>query len=199
MICKTFKIIQIGWILALATLSAGLAGCSVNLQQANLEGVPLTKEKFSFFGNIPFVYGGDSLELSQNLLRAYTAAVSPSSYPRESCRGNAVITATVQQESPKSIWNLGAAFIPFWPILPINESLNFNLKARIFCNGTLVKNIEFTEQERIQATIYGRLRSDLINEAASEMHRKLVQRLGYELGENRQTDLNSVLSFNQTL
>lgn len=173
-------------------------GCSVNLQQGNLEGIPLTQEKFSFFGNIPFVYGGDTLELSQDLLRAYTAAVSPETYPRNVCRGNAEITASVRQESPKSSWTLGAAIIPFWPILPVDETLDFSLKARIFCNGTLVRHVEFSEQERIQATFYGRMRSDIINSAASEMHRKLVQRLRFELGNERQADLNSALSYNLT-
>lgn len=175
-----------------------LAGCSVNLQQGNLDKIPLTEEKFSFFGNIPFIYGGDTLELSQNLLRAYTAAASPKDYPRESCRGNAEIYANVRQESSPSAWTLGAVVIPFWPILPVDETLTFSLKARIFCNGTLVKHVEFFEEEKIQATVYGRMRSGIINDAAKEMHRKLVQRLSYELGDNRQTDLNSALSFNVT-
>lgn len=172
------------------------AGCSVNLQQGHLESIPLTDEKFSFFGNIPFIYGGDTLELSQDLLKAYTAAVPQKSYPRKSCRGNAEIKANVKQNSPKSSWALGVLVIPFWPVLPIDESLNFSLKVRIFCNGTLVKHAEFTEEERYQATFYGMMRSDLINNAAGEMHRKLVQRLRYELEDNRQADLNSVLSYN---
>jgi len=196
MFCKAFIFFKRYWTFTAVALLGCLAGCSVNLQQANLENITLTQEKFSFFGNIPFIYGGDTLELNHNLLRAYTAAASPESYPRESCRGNAEITATILQESPRSLWTLGA-IIPFWPILPVDETLNFSLKARIFCNGTLVKHVEFTEQEHIQATLYGRLRSDLINNAASEMHRKLVQRLSYELGDNRQADLNFVLSYHQ--
>lgn len=89
--------------------------------------------------------------------------------------------------------------IPFWPILPVDETLSFTLRARIFCNGTLVKHVEFSEQEQIKATVYGRMRSDLINNAAKEMHRKLIQRLRFELQGSRQADLNSVLSYNTSL
>lgn len=186
-------------VLIATILLAFLSGCSVNLQQGNLENIPLTQEKFSFFGNIPFVYGGDSLELSQDLLRAYTAAATPEDYPRNSCRGNAEIIASVKQESAPSSWTLGAVIIPFWPILPVDETLSFTLRARIFCNGTLVKHVEFSEQEEITATVYGRMRSDLINNAAKEMHRKLIQRLRFELQGSRQADLNSVLSYNTSL
>lgn len=186
-------------VLIATILLAFLSGCSVNLQQGNLENIPLTQEKFSFFENIPFVYGGDSLELSQDLLRAYTAAATPEDYPRNSCRGNAEIIASVKQESAPSSWTLGAVIIPFWPILPVDETLSFTLRARIFCNGTLVKHVEFSEQEQIKATVYGRMRSDLINNAAKEMHRKLIQRLRFELQGSRQADLNSVLSYNTSL
>lgn len=186
-------------VLIATILLAFLSGCSVNLQQGNLENIPLTQEKFSFFGNIPFVYGGDSLELSQDLLRAYTAAATLEDYPRNSCRGNAEIIASVKQESAPSSWTLGAVIIPFWPILPVDETLSFTLRARIFCNGTLVKHVEFSEQEQIKATVYGRMRSDLINNAAKEMHRKLIQRLRFELQGSRQADLNSVLSYNTSL
>ena len=36
------------------------------------------------------------------------------------------------------------------------------------------------------------LRTDLVNNASREMHRKLIQRLSFELNANRQTDMNSV-------
>ena len=166
------------------------SGCSMNLTQGDLEGIPLTKEKYSFFGNIPFIYGGDSLELSHDLLRAYTEAASDTEYPRESCRGEATITANVIQNEPPSIWNIGV-LIPFWPILPVNESWIYKLSARIFCNGALIRHVEFIEQQDIKATLYGRLRTDLVNNAAKEMHRKFVQRLTFELNSNRLTDLNS--------
>ena len=167
-----------------------LSGCSMKLTQGDLEGIPLTDEKFSFFGNIPFLYGNDSLELSQDLLRAYTKAVSETDFPRESCRGEATIKATVQQNETTSAWYLGV-LIPLWPILPVNESWTYALSARVFCNGTLVRHVEFIEQQDINAILYGRLRTDLVNKASNEMHRKLVQRLTFELNSNRLTDLNS--------
>lgn len=171
-----------------------LAGCSVNLTQGDLEGVPLTAEKYSFFQNIPFVFGNDTLELSQDLLRAYTAAASAEAFPRERCRGNAVIQATVQKNGENSAWVLGAIVIPFWPVLPVDETWTYKLTARIFCDGTLVKQAEFTEEGSVKATLYGMLRSDLLNEASREMHRKLVQRLAFELGD-RPADMNSASDY----
>lgn len=185
------NILLIGFMAALASLT----GCaSTNLTRADLENVPLTSEKYSFFGNIPFVYGGDSLELDQNLLRAYTAAASAEAFPRERCRGDAVIQAKVQQNEPASAWTLGAVIIPFWPILPVNETLTYKLDAHIFCDGSLAKHVEFTEQERVHAILYGRLRSDLLNRTSNEMHRKLVQRLSYELSD-RPADQNSLSDY----
>lgn len=175
-------------------LAAFFSGCSMKLTQGNLEGIPLTTEKNSFFGNIPFIYGGDSLELSQDLLRAYTEAASATDFPREACRGEATIKATVQQNEPNSAWNIGV-LIPLWPILPVNESWTYALSARIFCNGALVRHVEFIEQQDVKAILYGRMRADLVNKASNEMHRKLVQRLAFELNANRLTDLNSVSDY----
>ena len=171
-----------------------LSGCSMQLTQGNLEGLPLTDENYSFFGNIPFIYGGDSLELSQDLLRAYTKAASEQNFPRETCRGEATLKATVVQNEPPSAWNLGI-LIPFWPILPVNESWTYTLSARIFCNGTLARHVEFIEQQDVKATFYGWFRTDLVNKSSKEMHRKLVQRLTFELNANRQADMNSVSDY----
>ena len=170
------------------------SGCSMNLTQGNLDGLPLTDEKYSFFGNIAFIYANETLELSQDLLRAYTNAASATDFPRESCRGDASIKATVKQNEPPSAWNLGA-LIPFWPILPVNESWTYAFSGRIFCNGTLVRHVEFIEQQDIKAIFYGRLRTDLVNKASETMHRKLVERLTFELNTNRLTDLNSASDY----
>ena len=181
--------------LCIATvLTTVLSGCSMKLTQGDLEGIPLTDESYSFFGNIPFVYRGDTLELSQDLLRAYTKTASEKDFPRESCRGEATIKATIKQNEPNSAWNIGL-LIPLWPILPVNESWTYALSARVFCNGTLVRHVEFIEQQDINAILYGHLRTDLVNKASSEMHRKLVQRLAFELNANRLTDLNSVSDY----
>lgn len=172
------------------------AGCSVNLTRGNLEDIPLTKEKYSFFGNIPMIYAGDTLQLSQNLLRAYTAAAELKAFPRETCRGTAAINASVQQNSNGSALALGAVIIPFWPLMPVNETWTYQLTARIFCDGTLVKHIEFTEEDQVRSIFYGKFRSDIVNKTSEEMHRKLVQRLSYELGSNRPVDQNSVSDYN---
>ena len=124
----------------------------------------------------------------------HTAAASAEAVPRERCRGIAAIQAAIQQNSERSAWILGATVIPFWPALPVDETWTYNLSARIFCDGTLVKRVEFTEEARVKAFWYGMMRSDLLNSASSEMHRKLVQRLAFEL-ENRQADLNSASDY----
>ena len=180
-------------ILLVATVAA-LAACSVNLTQSDLEGVPLTTEKYSFFGSIPMIFDGDSAELSQDLLRAYTAAASAEAFPREHCRGVAAVQAQVKQNAQASAWSLGAVVIPFWPAMPVNETWTYTLNARIFCDGTLVKHVEFTEEESVKAFWFGRLRSDLLNNISSEMHQKLDQRLSFELGERR-ADLNSASDY----
>lgn len=176
-----------------AGTAMGISGCSMNLTRGNLDNVPKTTEKYSFFGSIPLVIGDQSIELSQDLLRAYTAAASAEAFPRERCRGNAAIQASVQRNDSGSAWYLGA-MIPFWPVMPVDETWTYKLTARIFCDGTLVKHVEFTEQEQVKATLYGRLRSDLVNSASDEMHRKLVQRLAYELSD-RPADQNSVSDY----
>lgn len=173
----------------------GMASCSKNLTKADLEGIPLTTEKYSFFGNIPLVLGADTLQLSQDLLRAYTAAADPKIYPREQCRGTATIKANIENLSQGSAMALGIAIFPLWPLLPVDEKMTYQLTTRIYCNGTLVKHIEFTEEDRVKATIYGRFRSDLVNKASKQMHRKLIQRMTYELGSDRPADQNVVSDY----
>ena len=157
--------------------------------------MPLTDEKYSFFGNIPMVYNGDTLQLSENLLRAYTAAASPTIYPRKHCRGVATINAKVTQNSEGSALALGAVIIPFWPLVPVNEIWTYQLNASIYCDGTLLKHIEFTEENQVRSDFYGPFRSDILNKASREMHRKLVQRLSYELGSDRPVDQNAVSDY----
>ena len=154
-----------------------------------------TESTDSFFEKITLYYGGKSQVASKELLQEYSNAATQTSYAREGCRGNASIFVRVKQDSPQSAWTLGAVIIPFWPILPVDETLHFTFRANIYCNNSLVRKIEFFEQEKIKATLYGRLRSDIINDAARETHKKLVQRIQYELTD-RQADLNSAISYN---
>jgi hypothetical protein len=94
-----------------------------------------------------------------------------------------------------SAWYVGAAFIPLWPALPVNEDWTFTFSTKIYCEGALVQSIEFIESEHVEAFWYGILRSDLVNEAATELHRKLIERLAFEFQEQRQTDLNSASDY----
>lgn len=178
-----------------AIFVAGLSGCSVNLLHGNSGSTISTESADSFFEKITLYYGGKTQVASKELLQEYSNAATQTSYAREGCRGNASIFAQVKQDSPPSAWTLGAVVIPFWPILPVDETLSFTFRTNIYCNNTLVKQIEFFEQEKIKATVYGRLRSGIINSAAKEMHKKLVQRIHYELTD-RQADLNSAISYN---
>lgn len=181
--------------LFLGTTAIVIAGCSMQLTQSDLENIPQTTERYSFFGNIPFIFGGDTLELDHSLLRAYTAAASAEAFPRERCRGDATIQAFIQQNKTGSAWSLGAILIPVWPILPVDETWTYTLTARIFCDGALVSHIEFQEEDVVKAILWGRLRADLATKASRQMHRKLVQRLAFELENNRPTDLNIASDF----
>jgi len=54
----------------------------------------------------------------------------------------------------------------------------------------LTFKVEFEESEHVKAFWYGRMRSDLVNDASQEMHRKLLERLKFETRLGRSTDLN---------
>lgn len=168
------------------------AGCSMSLTQYGLEEYPRT---IPFFEPITLSYGGETLYLDTNLQRAYSLAIDTASYPMESCRGVAHIEASSLADNPPSSWNVGAAFIPFWPALPVEETWNYHMDVRIFCNGTLTFRASLDESEHVKAFWYGRMRADLINDASEEMHRKLIERLRFETRLSRTTDLNSAQDF----
>jgi hypothetical protein len=176
----------------IAATLAFLAGCSVNLTKYDLQEYPKT---IPFFEPITITLGERTLYLDTNLQRAYSLAVDTLSYPMESCRGVAHINATVSPDTPASSWNIGATVIPFWPILPVSETWNYHMEARIFCHGSLTFKAEFSESEHVEAFWYGRMRSDLINKSSQEMHRKLIERLKFETQLGRSTDLNLAQDF----
>ena len=147
-----------------------------------------------FFEPITLFYDGKITPLDVQLQRAYTAAVDTSSYPMESCRGNAQIVANVFPDSVNRAWYPPLAIFPIWPIMPVNETWNYHLTVRIFCNGSLTYKAEFDEFEKVKAFWYGRLRSDIVNKASEAMHQRLLDRLKYELKFNRNSDLNSGMS-----
>ena len=162
-----------------------VAGCSMSLTKYDLQEYPKT---VPFFEPITISYAG-------NTQRAYTRVIDTLSYPMESCRGVAHIDASVEQDKPQSSWNVGAAFIPFWPISPVSETWTYRMEARIFCNGTLTFKAELEESEHVEAFWFGMLRTDLVNAASQEMHRKLMERLRFETHLGRNTDLNLARDF----
>ena len=164
-----------------------LAGCSMSLTKYDLQEYPKT---IPFFEPITIAYGGDTLYLDTNLQRAYTRVIDTLSYPMESCRGVAHIDAGVSQDAQPSTWNVGLAFIPFWPISPVSETWTYKMDV-----GTLTFKAELEESEHVEAFWYGLLRADLANNASQEMHRKLLERIRYETSLGRNTDLNSAQDF----
>jgi hypothetical protein len=169
-----------------------LAGCSTSLTKYDLQEFPKT---IPFFEPITLTFGEKTVYLDTNLQRAYSFAVDSASYPMESCRGVAHIDATVTSDDEPSAWNIGAAIIPFWPMLPVSETWHYHMEARIFCHGALTFKVEFDESEHVKAFWYGRMRADLVNDASQEMHRKLLERLKFETRLGRNTDLNLAQDF----
>lgn len=167
--------------------------CSIDLTR--LSGLDQPKT-IPFFEPITINYGGESILLDVQLQRAYTAAVDTSIYPMETCRGNINIDATVQQNSEEtgSVWATPLILIPIWPVMPVDETLKYHMTTHIFCNGSLTFKAEFEESELVRATLYGMLRSDLVNKASEAMHQRLLNRLKYELQLKRNSDLNAGLS-----
>ena len=168
-------------------LAAFFAGCSTSLTKYDLQEYPKT---IPFFEPITISYAGTTAYLDTNLQRAYSLAVDTASYPMENCRGVAHIDASVTPDGEPSSWNIGATIIPFWPALPVSETWHYRMEARIFCHGSLTFKVEFEESEHVKAFWYGRMRSDLVNDASQEMHRKLLERLKFETRLGRSTDLN---------
>lgn len=167
-----------------------LCSCSTNLTAV---GNPqATNSAHKFFEEILLYYNGEAKPLSEPLLDAYSSITEESTYFKTNCHGTANIVASVNQVNEgKSIWYLGAAFIPFFPALPVNEDWTYKLSADIFCEDHLVRHFEFIESEHIEAFWFGAFRSDLVNKASINMHQKLIERLKFELKESRPDDLNS--------
>ncbi len=177
---------------AVAVFSTLLAGCSVNLVKYESHDFPKSSP---FFESFPLTYGDNTEALDSNLQNAYSAAVDSSFYSRKTCHGSGHITATVSPDRRPGEWGIGAAFIPFWPALPVSETWHYHMDVQIFCNGTLTFKAEFEESEHVEAFWYGKMRADLVNSASLEMHRKLIERLRFETMLQRSTDLNAARDF----
>lgn len=141
------------------------------------------------FDKIPLILESDTLWLSEGLRQGYDRTANQDVYPREKCNGSASIRAQVVQNAEATPWSIPLFVIPFWPITPVDETWTYTLKVQIHCDGVLVKQAEYKEEETVKADLYGKLRSDLLNEASRDMHRKLVQRLAFELNYPYNADM----------
>lgn len=178
------------WALLLWSLALCLCACSVNLVQGdNSVKTKPSSEQHPLFDKIPLTLGTDTLWLAQDLLDAYDQAVPQEIYPNHKCKGVANIRAHVVQNAEASPWSIPLFAIPFWPVMPVDETWTYTLNVQIHCDGVLVKQAEYKEEETVKADLYGKLRSDLLNNASKDMHRKLVQRLAFELNYPYNADM----------
>lgn len=171
------------------------SACSVNLVQGDQGDRSFNAPNRTqanptpLFDRIPLILGSDSLWLSEGLRQEYDRAANQDFYPREKCNGSASILAQVVQNAEASPWSIPLFVIPFWPVMPVDETWTYTLNVQIHCDGVLVKQAEYKEEETVKANLYGKLRSDLLNNASKDMHRKLVQRLAFELNYPYNADM----------
>ena len=175
-----------------------LGACSINLTTLG-KTASETSSEFPLFREINLYYAGQRIPLPDNTLQAYSAALDSSAYPADKCQATADILVTIEKPKRKSgsAWYIGSLIVPFWPAQPVNEDWIYKLSAKIYCEQSLIHNFEFTESAHIQAFWYGALRSDLVNKASQEMHRKFMDRLKFETSDTRQADLNSASDYIQ--
>ncbi len=172
-----------------------VSACSVNLVQGDQGNGAFNAPNHThadsapLFDKIPLILGNDTLWLSESLRKEYDRAANQDFYPREKCNGSASILAQVVQNAEATPWSIPLFVIPFWPVMPVDETWTYTLKVQIHCDGVLVKQAEYKEEETVKADLYGKMRSDLLNAASKDMHRKLVQRLAFELNYPYNTDM----------
>lgn len=181
----------------LALCMGALSACSIDLTKINtLEENQHNSNAEEFIKNFKIFYGNDTLYASTNLKKAFANALD-SSYIEASCFSDIQIQAAVTgtDTSGWNPWYIGATIIPFWPFLPIEEEWTFKMSMSIFCNNILVHQFEFIENEHVEGFLYGALRTDLANQATSNMYQKLIERIKFELNQTRQADLNSASDY----
>ena len=177
-------------VLFLWNLAILASACSVNLVQGdNAIKEKSSSEQKSLFNKISLTLGTDTLWLAQGLLDEYNQAIPQEVYPSDRCTGSANIQAQVAQNAEASPWSIPLFVIPFWPVMPVDETWTYTLQVQILCDGVVAKQAEYREEETIRAEFYGKLRSDLLNNASRDMHRKLVQRFAFELNYNYNADM----------
>ena len=177
-------------VLLLWNLAILASACSVNLVQGdNAIKEKSSSEQKSLFNKISLTLGNDTLWLAQGLLAEYNQAIPQEVYPSDRCTGSANIQAQVAQNAEASHWSIPLFVIPFWPVMPVDETWTYTLQVQILCDGVVAKQAEYREEETIRAEFYGKLRSDLLNKASRDMHQKLVQRFAFELNYNYNADM----------
>ena len=177
-------------VLLLWNLAILASACSVNLVQGdNAIKEKSSSEQKSLFNKISLTLGNDTLWLAQGLLDEYNQAIPQEVYPSDRCTGSANIQAQVAQNAEASPWSIPLFVIPFWPVMPVDETWTYTLQVQILCDGVVAKQAEYREEETIRAEFYGKLRSDLLNKASRDMHQKLVQRFAFELNYNYNADM----------
>ena len=177
-------------VLLLWNLAILASACSVNLVQGdNAIKEKSSSEQKSLFNKISLTLGNDTLWLAQGLLDEYNQAIPQEVYPSDRCTGSANIQAQVAQNAEASHWSIPLFVIPFWPVMPVDETWTYTLQVQILCDGVVAKQAEYREEETIRAEFYGKLRSDLLNKASRDMHQKLVQRFAFELNYNYNADM----------
>ena len=139
------------------------SACSVNLVQGDqgdrsFNALNRTQaDSAPLFDKIPLILGNDTLWLSEGLRQEYNRAANQDFYPREKCNGSASIRAQVAQNAEATPWSIPLFVLPFWPVMPVDETWTYMLKVQIHCDGVLVKQAEYKEEETIKANLYGKL------------------------------------------
>lgn len=176
-------------VLLLWNLAILASACSVNLVQGDEAFKVEPPKQQPLFDKISLTLGNDTLWLAQGLLDEYNQAIPQEVYPSDRCTGSANIQAQVAQNAEASPWSIPLFIIPFWPVMPVDETWTYTLQVQILCDGVVAKQAEYREEESIRAEFYGKLRGDLLNKASRDMHQKLVQRFAFELNYNYNADM----------
>lgn len=169
-----------------------LTSCAINLVTYSTENALDSK---LFFEPIALIYGNDTLYLDSNAQSAYNNAIDSLSFSANKCYGKAYINVNVIQNSPNSTWSIGTVFVPFWPISPVDETFNYNINVKIYCDNSLAFAAEYSESEDVKAFWYGQMRAYLANAASNEIHRKLIERLRYDTALKRSVNLDCISDY----
>lgn len=137
---------------------------------------------------------GDSVTPSVSLQNAY---ISAAAYPLrgDSCRLDLYFQGNVE-EHYASWWYLGIGILyPFWPAMPRKTVIDSELKAVLFCNGELIKQMHFTDSDEIRLFWYGPYRSSEIQDFADRTHYRLIEMLAQSLSTKKPVESGIVSDY----